>query len=444
MRSSDEVLFSFFLLLALVLCFQLCSTGDTLKAGQKITLNSMENLVSSSRTFELGFFSLNDSSRVVKSYYYLGIWYQFNPQTVVWVANRDKPVLDSSGVFRIAEDGNLVVEGASKRHWSSVIEAPSSTNRTLKLLESGNLVLMDDNSGTSNYLWQSFENPTDTFLPDMKMDASLALTSWRNPTDPAPGNFTFRLLQIDERPNYAVLINHSQLYWTADGLDAEMIPKEIQLNAISFGWPQQSRLVMNYSGEIQFLEFNGTEWVKKWWKPDHKCDIRDYCGSFAICNKNNRIHCKCLPGFIPGHEGEFPLQGCKRKSTLSCVDTNVMFLNLTSIKVGNPPEQEISIEKEEECKSFCLNTNKCPESQCQAYSYTAPSYDRGSYTCKIWKQDLSTLVEEYDRGRNLSILLKTSDIGILYLVNSFIHQLFGKLDLHCFVSSLTEAISEPA
>uniref|UniRef100_A0A0R0H7N3 non-specific serine/threonine protein kinase n=1 Tax=Glycine max TaxID=3847 RepID=A0A0R0H7N3_SOYBN len=411
MRSSDEVLFSFFLLLALVLCFQLCSTGDTLKAGQKITLNSMENLVSSSRTFELGFFSLNDSSRVVKSYYYLGIWYQFNPQTVVWVANRDKPVLDSSGVFRIAEDGNLVVEGASKRHWSSVIEAPSSTNRTLKLLESGNLVLMDDNSGTSNYLWQSFENPTDTFLPDMKMDASLALTSWRNPTDPAPGNFTFRLLQIDERPNYAVLINHSQLYWTADGLDAEMIPKEIQLNAISFGWPQQSRLVMNYSGEIQFLEFNGTEWVKKWWKPDHKCDIRDYCGSFAICNKNNRIHCKCLPGFIPGHEGEFPLQGCKRKSTLSCVDTNVMFLNLTSIKVGNPPEQEISIEKEEECKSFCLNTNKCPESQCQAYSYTAPSYDRGSYTCKIWKQDLSTLVEEYDRGRNLSILLKTSDIA---------------------------------
>ena len=121
-----------------------------------------------------------------------------------------------------------------------------------------------------------------------------------------------------------------------------------------------------------------------------------------------------------------------------------MFLNLTSIKVGNPPEQEISIEKEEECKSFCLNTNKCPESQCQAYSYTAPSYDRGSYTCKIWKQDLSTLVEEYDRGRNLSILLKTSDIGILYLVNSFIHQLFGKLDLHCFVSRLTEAISEPA
>ncbi|KHN04308.1 G-type lectin S-receptor-like serine/threonine-protein kinase [Glycine soja] len=220
MRSSNEVLFSFFLLLALVLCFQLCSAGDTLKTGQKITLNSMENLVSSSRTFELGFFSLNDSSRVVKSYYYLGIWYQFNPQTVVWVANRDKPVLDSSGVFRIAEDGNLVVEGASKRHWSSVIEAPSSTNRTLKLLESGNLVLMDDNSGTNNYLWQSFKNPTDTFLPGMKMDASLALTSWRNSTDPATGNFTFKLLHNDERLNYAV-INHSQLYWTADGLDRD-------------------------------------------------------------------------------------------------------------------------------------------------------------------------------------------------------------------------------
>ncbi|XP_028192864.1 G-type lectin S-receptor-like serine/threonine-protein kinase At4g03230 [Glycine soja] len=430
MRSSNEVLFSFFLLLALVLCFQLCSAGDTLKTGQKITLNSMENLVSSSRTFELGFFSLNDSSRVVKSYYYLGIWYQFNPQTVVWVANRDKPVLDSSGVFRIAEDGNLVVEGASKRHWSSVIEAPSSTNRTLKLLESGNLVLMDDNSGTNNYLWQSFKNPTDTFLPGMKMDASLALTSWRNSTDPATGNFTFKLLHNDERLNYAV-INHSQLYWTADGLDRDadsQVVSNLLGNTTTRGTGshnfsdqtiftskpynyKKSRLVMNSSGELQFLKWDKGQWEKRWWGPADECDIHDYCGSFGICNRNNNISCKCLPGFAPSSdqsEGELQGHGCVRKS-ISCINTDVTFLNLTNIKVRNP-DNEIFTESEAECQSICISM--CPDSQCQAYSYNTSTYsDRGYFTCKIWTQTLSSLVEEYDRGRDLSILVKRSDIA---------------------------------
>ena len=435
---TDEVLFSFSLF-SLVLCFQLCSTGDTLKAGQKITLNSFENLVSSNRTFELGFFPLSGSSSVVKRY--LGIWYHgLEPQTVVWVANRDKPVLDSNGVFRIAEDGNLVIEGASSEsYWSSKIEAYSSTNRTVKLLESGNLVLMDDNLGRSNYTWQSFQHPTDTFLPGMKMDASVALISWRNSTDPAPGNFTFTMAPEDERGSFAVQ-KLSQIYWDLDELDRDVnsqVVSNLLGNTTTRGTGshnfsdktiftskpynyKKSRLLMNSSGELQFLKWDEDEgqWEKHWWGPADECDIHDYCGSFGICNRNNHIGCKCLPGFAPipeQSEGELQGHGCVRKST-SCINTDVTFLNLTNIKVGNA-DHEIFTETEAECQSFCIS--KCP--LCQAYSYNRSTYsDRSPFTCNIWTQNLSSLVEEYDRGRDLSILVKRSDIGNSYLLNSSI------------------------
>ncbi|TKY48796.1 G-type lectin S-receptor serine/threonine-protein kinase [Spatholobus suberectus] len=374
---TNQVLFS---LLSWALCFQLCSAGDTLNAGETMSQDSGGHLVSAKLKFELGFFSLHaeSGSRIEKRYF--GIWYyRLKPRTVVWVANRNAPILDSTGVFQIADDGNLVVEGASKRYWSSELKgSSSSTNRTVRLLDSGNLVLVDDNSGTS-YLWQSFQNPTDTFLPGMKMDASLTLTSWRDAGDPEPGNFTFKMAYIADGQNF-VMHKQSQLYWTLEvvGREAEAIPliirylldnttsHKISNKIIVYYSYENSRLLLNSSGEIQLLRWNETdeEWVKLWWGPADSCDIHDYCGSFGICNKNNLIR-----------------------------------------------YQEMSTETEAECQSLCLNTNKCPESQCQAYSYSAPTYDRGSYTCKIWTRDLSTVVEEYDRGRNLSILVKSSDIA---------------------------------
>jgi hypothetical protein len=57
-------------------------------------------------------------------------------------------------------------------------------------MDSGNLVLRDDQLATS--LWESFQNPTDTFLPGMKMDENLMLTSWIGDGDPGIGNFTFK------------------------------------------------------------------------------------------------------------------------------------------------------------------------------------------------------------------------------------------------------------
>jgi len=427
---SEEVVLSFSLLLLSVplLCFQICSGVDTLKGTQSITDSG--KLVSSNATFELGFFSPPGVKSGEKRY--LGIWYhKLEPQTVVWVANRDDPVADSSGVFRIAEDGNVVVEYASKSLWSSKLEPSSSTNRTLKLLDSGNQVLTDDSE--TRCLWESFKNPTDTFLLGMKMDATLSLTCWRDPADPAPGSFTFKMGHRET----LVVENQSQLYWTESldgsgtkisgflGSDTSLLKNSSNLSCLSSKpYNKKERLLMNSSGEIQLLKWDedDRQWDKKSSEPASMCDVYDHCGSFGICDANNLnfLTCKCLPGFRPRDE-EIRGQGCVRKST-SCIDTNVTFLNLTNIKVRDPDEMHGS-ETEADCESLCRNITitKCPQSQCQAYSYSSRAEfgrDDGNSTCKIWRGNLSTLVVNGIGGRNLSVLFKRSDIGNLYLLNS--------------------------
>jgi hypothetical protein len=207
-------IFCFFLL-----CFPfLCSARDNITWNSSITDQyPKETLVSAGGRFELGFFSTpNDGSRR-----YVGIWYyKSNPRTVVWVANRQNPLRDSSGVFAInATDGNaMVLDRNNKSYWStssSTVRARNSsyTNRMLKLLDSGNLVLMEeDRINNITEIWRSFENPTDTFLPGMKMDTNRALTSWKSIDDPSPGHFTFQQDQ-DGQNQYTIRKEGSIPFW---------------------------------------------------------------------------------------------------------------------------------------------------------------------------------------------------------------------------------------
>lgn len=101
----------------------------------------------------------------------MGIWYNKIPvQTVVWVANRDHPISGTWGVLNIGNDGNLVVlDGNSTIVWSTN-SSSVSTNSTATLMDNGNLVLTrsEDTGDSSRALWQSFNNPTDTYIPEMR------------------------------------------------------------------------------------------------------------------------------------------------------------------------------------------------------------------------------------------------------------------------------------
>ena len=122
-------------------------------------------------------------------------------QTVVWVANRDDPVINATGALGWSTDGTILVWDTTSKdgiiYWTSGTNSwcDLCTNTTAKLTDSGNLVLYEyeyEYEYEYTPVWESFKNPTDTFLPGMSKDSNLILTSWRDRDDPGRGNFTFK------------------------------------------------------------------------------------------------------------------------------------------------------------------------------------------------------------------------------------------------------------
>ncbi|CAI0469661.1 unnamed protein product, partial [Linum tenue] len=84
------------------------------------------------QTFSLGFFSPKNSIRR-----YLGIWYHnVSEQTVIWVANRDAPLNDTSGLLSLDSRGNFGIYAANGTSlvWSAKLPAG---NFPAQLLDSG-------------------------------------------------------------------------------------------------------------------------------------------------------------------------------------------------------------------------------------------------------------------------------------------------------------------
>ena len=171
---------------------------------QSQSLRDIENttLVSKDAGFALGFFSPGNSRNR-----YLGIWYNNIPvKTVVWVANRLKPIPDSSGVLMVNSAGSLVLLSQNETVSWSANSIKQARNPIVQLLDSGNLVLTEENE--DNYLWQSFDYPSDTWLPGMKIGWDLRiglerrLTEWKSLDDPSPGEMSWRI----ELHNYPELI----------------------------------------------------------------------------------------------------------------------------------------------------------------------------------------------------------------------------------------------
>uniref|UniRef100_A0A7N2MBI3 non-specific serine/threonine protein kinase n=2 Tax=Quercus lobata TaxID=97700 RepID=A0A7N2MBI3_QUELO len=379
-----------------------CADRVSLRHGEWIR-DYEETLVSPGRKFELGFFGPTGSSRDKR---YVGIWYTSDKQIVVWVANRDSPLINTTtGAFGFTTDGYLTVLDMSsgKVHWSSGRDSYywcdpcTTTDWILNLTDSGNLVLFDNETS----LWESFNNPTDTFLPNMTMNRYMNLTSWRDRDDPGTGNFTF-MLDTAGNSNTQIINKGGNIYWKTleNGGYYSIVTTTKGQNSYDF---ENARLVMNFSGKIEYWEqsTNGT-WSLFDVHPSDNCSVYDFCGKFGSCNlNNNKLPCKCLPGFVPHvpqkwYSGDFS-DGCTRNST-SCGNT---FLNLKMMNIGGRPEQIHQVGNETECKELCLKN--C---DCESYSYNQDS----EMACWIWTQELFNLQEEYVEGYNLSIRVAISDI----------------------------------
>ncbi|KAG5224931.1 G-type lectin S-receptor serine/threonine-protein kinase [Salix suchowensis] len=400
----------------------LCMAGDNMTSSTPLRDEKGDTLVSAGERFELGFFTPHDRNDGKK---YLGIWYyRYMPRTVVWVANRENPVDNSTGVFSLGKDGNLqLMDASGASYWSTRMNSSSVS-----------FILIQEVANSSAILWQSFANPTDTFLPGMKLDMNMTLTSWKSPFDPAPGDFKF---QLDGRENqYIIMRNGSIPYWKSavsgsflksDGrlwlvsnllmysrplgntTTKESLYDNITSTALNYS---NTKLVMNFDGQIQFFLWRNASWILYWLEPSDRCSFFDACGTFGSCNSLNRMLCKCLPGFQPKSpdnwkSGNFS-EGCERISPLCNKEVAVeSFLELKMMKAGKA-DDEFDYSDEYECFNKCLS--RC---ECQAYSYQKA--EKGdNITCWIWLKDLNNIQEDpFGRGRDLNVRVPSSTLALV-------------------------------
>ncbi|KAL0312391.1 UNVERIFIED_CONTAM: G-type lectin S-receptor-like serine/threonine-protein kinase [Sesamum radiatum] len=198
---------------------QQVSSLDTLKPGDR--LNSSSQLVSANGTFSLGFSVFDEAGNA-----YLALSHTNSIYYPVWIGNREQPAFGSQDTFLTVDiNGKLVIRHGINGGESIELYAGESSkknNVSVTLLETGNLVVKEMSSSNGEViLWQSFDHPTDTLLPGMKLGVNgktgrkPMLTSWFGPNDPAPGAFT---LEWDPSEDRLLVRRRGVLYWTSGKL----------------------------------------------------------------------------------------------------------------------------------------------------------------------------------------------------------------------------------
>ncbi|XP_062106206.1 G-type lectin S-receptor-like serine/threonine-protein kinase At4g03230 isoform X2 [Humulus lupulus] len=385
--------------------FSLGTGGDTISANQ--TLSGFSTIVSAGGVFVLGFFSPGLTEN-----FYVGIWYQVDPsRSVIWIANREKPVSYQSQL-RLSH-GNLVLfNEAEAPIWSTNVKSTNSSVQVV-LKDDGNLALIDI-SNPSNNLWQSFDYPFHTFVPGYKIGYNKitkthqVLTSWKNSTDPSPGLYS---LQLDETDNsYILLWNRSIRYWTSGpwiGHKFSSVSSRIQdMYNLRFESNENETYVsysvknitmihrsfLDVSGQVKIFDWHSAS--KKWnllgSLPIQQCEVYAFCGAYSLCNEKSSPFCRCSTGFKPKFQSEWDLKeysnGCIRNTELHCrndSDDNVggdEFLEIAYITLpkNNQSLREGTIQ---DCASTC--SRMC---SCIAYAHNRSG-------CSFWTEDLLNLNE---------------------------------------------------
>ncbi|XP_075665980.1 G-type lectin S-receptor-like serine/threonine-protein kinase At1g11330 [Castanea sativa] len=242
---------------------------------------------------------------------------------VLQPSNRQKPLKDSSGVLTIPEDGNLVVlNGQEEILWSSNV-SNSVTNSSATLLDSGNLVLQVDTTGI--ILWESFQHPSDSFLPRMKLSSNLRkdekvqLTSWKSPSDPSIGSFSAGIDPLNI-PEGFVWKDGRPYWWTGPWNGQVFIGIQnwnpVYHNGFSVVDDKQgtvyatftymdlihlSKFVLDSQGNLvhTYWENGKEDWKVMGSAPKDKCDVCGTCGANGSCDSPDSSICSCMRGFEP-------------------------------------------------------------------------------------------------------------------------------------------------
>ncbi|KAK7292696.1 hypothetical protein RJT34_15548 [Clitoria ternatea] len=360
------------LILLLLLLFLLL---PPLISCNTIILRPNTTLLSLNQTFELGFFNLSLNN------FYLAIRFtSLPPPNLIWLANRHHPFPSPPSLI-LTQTGQLLLTHSTN---NTTFPLTNHTNAVrLTLLETGNLVLLTKNGAVS---WQSFDHPTDTWLPGMNLTTLRSLVSWRTPTDPSPGLYSLRL----KPPHYGefeLVFNDTVSYWSTGNwtngsfvdVPEMTIPYLYRFDfedpfspMASFGFSERAfengvlpptMFRVEPYGQVRQYTWSkqAGSWNMFWSKPEGGvCQVPGLCGGFGVCTGEMSRLCQCLSGFRPldgagWGSGDYS-RGCFREDACGEGD-GFEDLGVLRFRFGNM--SAFTVKNRDFCKKKCLGSCGC-------------------------------------------------------------------------------------
>ncbi|KAK4352235.1 hypothetical protein RND71_027753 [Anisodus tanguticus] len=295
-----------------------------------------ETIVSSGGTFELGFFNPSGSSNS-----YIGIWYKQtlpHVQTVVWVANREKPITNTSAV-QLKNDND---------------PAPGEFTRNI------------DPTGYPQVLTKHGTG------------VSARIGPWnglRWSGSPIP---------LLECCHFQLIFNEEEVYYTYSLINSSVL----------------TRLVLTSNGYIQRLTW--VDRTKRWHiyynLPADNCDTHSLCGAYGSCDIDNTPTCGCLEKFVAKHPQQWEKgdwsEGCVRRTPLDCNKEHV-FLKYSGIKLPDTKCSQYDWTMTlEECRQVCSRN-------CSCTAYSSLDINNGDKGCLFWFGELIDIRKLSERGQDI-------------------------------------------
>ncbi|KAJ6360529.1 hypothetical protein OIU77_004526, partial [Salix suchowensis] len=352
------------------------STIDRLNRASSLSVEHADDVLTSRNgIFSAGFFPVGDNA------YCFAVWFSESSsegnRTIIWMANRDQPVNGRKSELSVLKSGNVIITDAGRfTVWST--DTVSESSVFLKLDENGNLKLQN----SEGVLWQSFDSPTDTLLPQQLLTKDMKLVSSRS-----QGNFSSGFYKLFFNDDNVLCLQyggpHITVYWPKPWLKSWEAGRSIynssriasldpwgyfsssdnfNFTSADYGERVQRILKLDFDGNIRLYSRNyGKEkWTVSWQAMSEPCMIHGTCGPNSICSHVPHLgrKCSCLQGFKIRDRTDWSL-GCVPEFNLTCTRNETGFLKLSHVEFFGYDYDFFPNNTIETCENLCLEMCDC-------------------------------------------------------------------------------------